>query len=73
MGIRTFRDDEVLKPLLDALPKRSKVIRRALYDYFFKGKDIAMVEDENVYIEAIKEIEVKIEPVNEIKFDMFED
>ena len=72
MGFRAFRDDEVLKPLLDAIPnkKMSKVIRRALYDYFFKGKDIVMAEDEDYYIEEIK---VKIEPVKEIKFDMFED
>jgi len=72
---RAFRDDNVLKPLLDAIPKKkmSKVIRRALYDYFFKGKDIVMAEDEDSYIEEIKQVEIKIEPVREIKFDMFED
>lgn len=74
--IRTFRDDDVLKPLLDAVPKnkRSKVVRRALYDYFFKGKDKVMVEDEEVYIETEREIKIDedVEKV-EIKFDMFED
>jgi|GEM_PF-7021297 len=73
--IRTFRDDDVLKPLLDTIPRRKmgKIIRRALYDYFFKGKDIVMAEDEDCYIEVVEVEEVKIKPVKEIKFDMFED
>lgn len=71
--IRTFRDDDVLKPLLDAIPKRKmgRLVRRALYDYFFKGKDKVMVEDEEVYIEA--EREIKIDVVTEINFNMFDD
>lgn len=79
--IRTFRDDDVLKPLLDAIPKRKmgRVVRRALYNYFFKGKDKVMMEDEEVYIE--KEIKIdnsedfvdlNRDNVTEIKFDMFE-
>jgi len=87
--IRTFRDDEILEPLLDAIPgnrKRSKIIRRALYDYFFKGENKVMIEDEENYIggigQDIKIEDIKIEdgvkdkvkdePVKEIKFDMFE-
>ncbi|OHD22837.1 MAG: hypothetical protein A2Y34_04415 [Spirochaetes bacterium GWC1_27_15] len=75
--IRTFRDDDVLKPLLDAIPKkkRSKVVRRALYDYFFKGKDKVMVEDEEFYIETDKEIKIDIGKAEkvEVNFDMFDD
>jgi len=80
--IRTFRDDEILKPFLDAIPKRkiSKVVRRALYDYFFKDQDKVMLEDEeSYYIDDIKQNVVKVEevktpePVREINFNMFDD
>jgi len=75
--IRTFRDDDVLKPFLDAISKRkrSRVIRRALYNYFFKGEDKVMVdeEDEKSYIKMIVKKEVVVEPVKEISFNMFED
>jgi len=81
--IRNFRDDRILKPFLDAIPKnrRSKVIRRALYDYFFKGEDKVMLEDEEeIYIDVfVKKDEIRMEersktkPVKEINFNMFDD
>jgi hypothetical protein len=79
--IRTFRDDDVLEPLLDKVPERKmgKVIRRALYNYFFYRSKV-MLEDEysieNMEINKEKEnieIEEKINSVKEINFDMFED
>ena len=81
--IRNFRDDRILKPFLDAIPKnrRSKVIRRALYDYFFKGEDKVMLEDEEEsYINGFTKLnEIGTEdksgakPVKEINFNMFDD
>ena len=77
--IRNFRDDAILKPLLDAIPKnkRSKVIRRALYNYFFEGENKVMLEDEEEsYINGfIKGTEDKLEakPIKEINFNMFDD
>ena len=81
--IRNFRDDRILKPFLDAIPKnrRSKVIRRALYDYFFKGEDKVMLEDEEeIYIDVfVKKDDIRMEersktkPVKEINFNMFDD
>lgn len=78
--IRVFRDDDVLKPLLDAIPKkkRSKIIRRALYNYFFKGENKMTVEDEEDYInnqfEIIQETDsTTVNIISEIKFDMFDD
>jgi len=78
--IRNFRDDSVLKPLLDAIPrnKRSKIIRRALYDYFFKDECKTMLEDEEIQIGTIRQDtidvkEVHSKPVKEINFGMFDD
>ena len=81
--IRNFRDDRILKPFLDAIPKnrRSKVIRRALYNYFFEGENKVMLEDEEeIYIDVfVKKDEIRMEersktkPVKEINFNMFDD
>lgn len=78
--IRTFRDDDILKPLLDAIPKkkRSKIVRRALYNYFFKGENKMIVEIEEGYIDNHYEILEEEKPtttntIREIKFDMFDD
>jgi len=81
--IRNFRDDAILKPLLDAIPKnkRSKVIRRALYNYFFEGENKVMLEDEEEsYINGFTKLnEIGTEdksgakPVKEINFNMFDD
>jgi len=78
--IRNFRDDRILKPFLDAIPKnkRSKVIRRALYNYFFKGEDKIMLEDEEESYNMVGNVGVEeeqegIKPVKEINFNMFDD
>jgi len=76
--IRTFRDDDILKPLLDAIPKkkRSRIYRRALYDYFFKGEDKSMSEDDDSYIANETKVEIdatkKVEKI-EMNFNMFDD
>ena len=78
--IRNFRGDRILKPFLDAIPKnkRSKVIRRALYNYFFKGEDKIMLEDEEESYNMVGNVGVEeeqegIKPVKEINFNMFDD
>jgi hypothetical protein len=73
--VRCFRDDDLLKPKLDALENRelSKLIRGLLYSHFFGDQ----IPRQIVYYPqtsslAIPKIEVDNTPVEDFKTDMFD-
>lgn len=73
--VRTYRDDDILKPFLDALPKRkeSEIVRKALYDYFFKGNQYETTYSQPIQIPTIPKPDINLPLVKEFNFDMFDD
>lgn len=72
--IRSYRDDDILKPLLDSLPKRKQgeITRKALYDYFYKRNKQTIEKEISAQSIPIKTEDIKLAPVKEFKFDMFD-
>lgn len=75
--VRTYRDDDILKPLLDSLPRRkeSEIVRKALYDYFFKGNQNEITYSQPIQIPTIpiSKPDINLPPAKEFNFEMFDD
>lgn len=69
-NVRSFRDDDVLKPKLDALKRNelSRIIRDLLYGYFFGEQKPIMYYPQSFISEPI----VDNTPVEDFKLDMFD-
>ena len=75
--IRCFRDDSILKPLLDPYKekrKESEIIRKALYEYFFKDTQNEIpIQIIQPIQHIVKKEKIILPPVKEFNFDMFDE